>query len=164
MGVECPQCHKKLKPRADLVGKKVKCPACTHVFVMPAPPTTPPQVAKTRESKGGIVAAMAGHYYQGRVPQRGERVICFACGKEFDGHGPVWVDSSGRERWFCPDGKCMDRIKDVFAGKCVWCQQPLPQSSSAITGSGMGDHFCSESCREACGSATGDAQRRMGLW
>lgn len=108
--------------------------------------------------------SVTGHCYQGRVPQRGEGVICFACGKTFDGHGPVLVDIMGRERWFCPEKKCMDKIGEVFAGKCTWCEKPLPTAGPQITGSSMGDNFCSEPCRESCGRATGNAQRRMGLW
>lgn len=32
----CPSCHKKLRAEPTLVGKRVKCPGCGHVFVFPA--------------------------------------------------------------------------------------------------------------------------------
>ncbi|HZZ82868.1 MAG TPA: hypothetical protein VFE62_30490 [Gemmataceae bacterium] len=33
--VTCPECEKKFKPKADVSGKKIKCPFCTHQFVVP---------------------------------------------------------------------------------------------------------------------------------
>jgi hypothetical protein len=35
--VTCPACQKKFKPKADMSGKKIKCPLCTHAFVVPLP-------------------------------------------------------------------------------------------------------------------------------
>lgn len=34
--VTCPDCKKKFKPKTDVRGKKIKCPFCTHPFVVPA--------------------------------------------------------------------------------------------------------------------------------
>jgi hypothetical protein len=34
--VTCPECEKKFKPKADVSGKKIKCPFCSHPFVVPA--------------------------------------------------------------------------------------------------------------------------------
>jgi hypothetical protein len=34
--VSCPECKKKFKPKTDVQGKKIKCPFCTHPFVVPA--------------------------------------------------------------------------------------------------------------------------------
>jgi hypothetical protein len=91
-------------------------------------------------------------------------VTCSACGTVFDGHGPVFVDSSGGERWFCSKRECIDKISAVLGGKCTWCGRPLSSAEAAVTGSSLGDRYCSEDCRHKCGKATGDAQRRMGLW
>jgi hypothetical protein len=33
--VTCPECEKKFKPKSDVSGKKIKCPFCTHLFVVP---------------------------------------------------------------------------------------------------------------------------------
>jgi len=33
--VACPECEKKFKPKSDVRGKKIKCPFCTHPFVVP---------------------------------------------------------------------------------------------------------------------------------
>jgi hypothetical protein len=32
--VTCPECEKKFKPKTDVLGKKIKCPFCTHPFVV----------------------------------------------------------------------------------------------------------------------------------
>lgn len=34
--VTCPECEKKFKPKADVAGKKIKCPFCKEPFVVPA--------------------------------------------------------------------------------------------------------------------------------
>jgi hypothetical protein len=34
--VTCPECEKKFKPKADVSGKKIKCPFCSEPFVVPA--------------------------------------------------------------------------------------------------------------------------------
>ena len=267
MRVQCPKCQKKLRSQEDLVGKKVRCPACKHVFLMPSPlaeaeiealatqimtadgisvtdlaemkektaklaqcgtPAAPiirrvlvgtrmtrgvhfsnaatlcrvlgeiggpvaletlnllvradSQVGEFQTVKkaarealaslsvaaddggGASPAPLSGHYYQGRVPQKGESVICFACGKTFDGRGPVFVDILGRERWFCPEQECIEKIKKTFAGKCAWCEKQLGEFGPEITGTTMGDKFCSKSCQQSCGEAIGDAMGRMGLW
>jgi DNA-directed RNA polymerase subunit RPC12/RpoP len=42
VAVTCPECEKKFKPKADVQGKKIKCPFCTHPFVVPAAKGTKP--------------------------------------------------------------------------------------------------------------------------
>lgn len=44
----CPQCNKRLKGPADLEGKKIRCKACSHVFV--ARSAAPPQEAVASSS------------------------------------------------------------------------------------------------------------------
>ena len=134
-----------------------------HQILKPAAHEALASLSTTAGSRAGApLEGATGHYYQGRVPQRGEGVICFACGKTFDGNGPLWVDIMARERWFCPEETCIAKIRDAFAGKCTWCEEPLPASGPEITGSGMGDNFCSESCRDNCGMAIDKTRRRMG--
>jgi DNA-directed RNA polymerase subunit RPC12/RpoP len=43
--VSCPKCEKKFKPKAEVAGKKIKCPFCAHPFTAPA--------AKEKEGKNG---------------------------------------------------------------------------------------------------------------
>lgn len=33
--ITCPECQKKFKTKADVQGKKIKCPGCAHAFVVP---------------------------------------------------------------------------------------------------------------------------------
>src|SRR5262245_55553457 len=39
----CEGCGRKLKVRAELVGKKIKCPKCGKIMAIPAPPPPPPE-------------------------------------------------------------------------------------------------------------------------
>ncbi|MBI3407557.1 MAG: hypothetical protein HY040_04280 [Planctomycetes bacterium] len=34
--ITCPECTKKFKGKGDLSGKRIRCPLCSHVFVVPA--------------------------------------------------------------------------------------------------------------------------------
>ena len=39
--VRCPQCATQLRVGEELIGKKVRCPSCSHIFVAPAEQPTP---------------------------------------------------------------------------------------------------------------------------
>src|SRR4051794_29982519 len=39
--VSCPSCHGQLRVGDDLIGRKVRCPACQTVFEAAAPPPSP---------------------------------------------------------------------------------------------------------------------------
>ncbi|HEV3005012.1 MAG TPA: hypothetical protein VGX78_11155 [Pirellulales bacterium] len=60
--VLCPTCSARLHPLVSHVGKRVKCPDCDVVFVVPAPP--PPPVIKPLPTPG--------QYGVGTEPQRAE--------------------------------------------------------------------------------------------
>src|SRR5262245_16834004 len=34
--ISCPECSKKFRGKGDLAGKRIRCPLCSHVFVVPA--------------------------------------------------------------------------------------------------------------------------------
>ena len=59
----CPTCQARLHPRLAHVGKKVRCPDCEAVIVVPAPPSEPP---KPKEPKS------PGQYRVGIEPERAE--------------------------------------------------------------------------------------------
>jgi len=44
--VACPQCKQQIKASDELVGKKVRCKGCAHVFVIAAGPAEKPKPAK----------------------------------------------------------------------------------------------------------------------
>jgi DNA-directed RNA polymerase subunit RPC12/RpoP len=47
--ITCPECEKRFKPKADVQGKKIKCPFCAHPFAVPAP--RPVKAAKADKGK-----------------------------------------------------------------------------------------------------------------
>jgi hypothetical protein len=56
---ECPKCGRELKVPDELLGKKVKCPACQSVFITAAEPAAPPPIAPpTEEVTGRSVSGM----------------------------------------------------------------------------------------------------------
>ncbi|HVC94958.1 MAG TPA: hypothetical protein VND64_14780 [Pirellulales bacterium] len=65
--VLCPTCRARLHPLVSQVGKRVKCPDCFVVFVVPSPP--PPEVVKP--------LATPGQYGVGIEPQRTEAPLEF---------------------------------------------------------------------------------------
>lgn len=50
--VSCPDCHRELRVPEELVGKRVKCPACGLTFVATPGPAVPPQVLPADEGAG----------------------------------------------------------------------------------------------------------------
>jgi hypothetical protein len=61
--ITCPDCHKQLKGPAELIGKKIRCKACGHIFTVKAPAaakTKPaPAPAKTKPAPAAKSAAAA---------------------------------------------------------------------------------------------------------
>lgn len=49
--ITCPQCETQLKGPADLVGKKIRCKSCAHVFVVSAPAPVAATPAKAKAKK-----------------------------------------------------------------------------------------------------------------
>jgi predicted Zn finger-like uncharacterized protein len=56
--VTCPECDKRLKVRADLAGKKIRCKDCGHAFVAKAPPA--PKKQPEARKPADVVKAPAG--------------------------------------------------------------------------------------------------------
>jgi DNA-directed RNA polymerase subunit RPC12/RpoP len=61
--ISCPDCEKQIKAPGEAVGKKIRCKACGHVFVVKAPPKAGKATAKPGKSaappKGGKPAKPA---------------------------------------------------------------------------------------------------------
>jgi DNA-directed RNA polymerase subunit RPC12/RpoP len=50
--IRCPECEKQFKPKAEVRGKKIKCPFCAHPFVAPLPKNpAKPKTAKEPAAK-----------------------------------------------------------------------------------------------------------------
>lgn len=95
--ITCPECKKKFKGKADLAGKKIKCPFCTKPFMVladrPADAPTP----------GGSAAA----------PPQTRKV--FDDEEEAGPYGVTALDLTPR----CPN--CANPMKDEKAFICVYC-------------------------------------------
>lgn len=48
--VTCPECAKKFRPKAEVQGKKIKCPFCAHPFVVPAAKEANPDKEKKAQA------------------------------------------------------------------------------------------------------------------
>src|SRR5205085_4078975 len=51
MTISCPECDRQIKAPADAVGKKIRCKACEHVFVIKAPAKAPAPIKATKPAK-----------------------------------------------------------------------------------------------------------------
>jgi hypothetical protein len=74
---ECPKCGRELKVPDELLGKKVKCPACQSIFITAAEPAAPPPVAPpseevTSRSVSGLLQEPAAEEPPRKRPRRWE--------------------------------------------------------------------------------------------
>lgn len=82
----CPECRKQIKASDELVGKKVRCKGCGHVFVIPAAGAEKPKAAPAKAK----AAAAAAEEEDGGNPyalanDADEQVArCPHCAKELD--------------------------------------------------------------------------------
>lgn len=114
ISVRCSSCDKKLQVKDELVGKKVKCPACGKVLpIRGEPPATPPtQLAST--TPGPPTASGAGKLTSARryecsecserflaadVIKKQGRIICRTCRAEMGKS-----DAGSEDEYRCP--KC----------------------------------------------------------
>src|SRR2546426_764861 len=94
--ITCPECEKKFKPKADVQGKKIKCPFCTHAFVAPAAKAVKPDKGKPRaDAKAAPVAPAAPEPARDTSADRDE-----------DPYGVKQIDMSPR----CPN--CTHEMED----------------------------------------------------
>jgi HEAT repeat protein len=69
INVECPGCARKLKAKEDLAGKRVKCPSCGQVIVVPAArPASYPKATSPSAVNPSAAAAGAPMVAPSRVP------------------------------------------------------------------------------------------------
>ncbi len=94
--ITCPECRKKFKGKANLEGKKIKCPLCSKAFVVP------------REAASDLVAVEA-------PPPAAP--MGFADGEEADAkaYGVTELDIAPR----CPN--CAQLMADEDAFVCLFC-------------------------------------------
>jgi MFS family permease len=79
MKIPCPQCGHTLKAPEDAVGRKARCPACSHIFVIPAPGAAAPMEevfdAEPTPAPMAVVAAAPSPFQMeddGMIPMKDE--------------------------------------------------------------------------------------------
>src|SRR5437588_12293152 len=57
--ITCPECDKKFKTKADVRGKRIKCPFCAELFLVPSADDEPNTAIERREGGPAAVGAAA---------------------------------------------------------------------------------------------------------
>ena len=106
--VTCPHCEKRFKGRPELIGKKIKCPACSEPFVVPAEETgiqaKKPAAAPSKPAAKPVPAAAVPHHAPGAGSMAQEGV-----------YGIATADLQVR----CPN--CAKPMLKDDAVVCVYC-------------------------------------------
>jgi DNA-directed RNA polymerase subunit M/transcription elongation factor TFIIS len=109
ISVACPECRKFLKASADLLGKKIRCKACGHIFTAK---TIPPKTVAVKTKGGKPPASKA------KVQPEEERVKRpFDEDEDEDGnpYGVTTLDLSPRSP------NCANEMEDEEAIICLTC-------------------------------------------
>lgn len=125
--ITCPACTKKFKGRADLQGKKIKCPFCAEPFVVPKASADKEAIKAAKAGKGGSGSGMA------------KKPMWDAEDDDQNPYGVTALDLAPR----CPH--CAKEMLSADAVVCVYCgyntltrQHGTTRKILALTG---GEHF-----------------------
>jgi predicted Zn finger-like uncharacterized protein len=94
--VACPQCKQQIKASDELVGKKVRCKGCGHVFVIAAGPAEKPKPAKPASAPAKAKAPAAAADDEGNDPYafaETEEVVarCPHCANEIEPDAKICI-------------------------------------------------------------------------
>jgi DNA-directed RNA polymerase subunit RPC12/RpoP len=145
--IACPECQKKFKGREELEGKKVKCPACGHPFIVktggpgkpdsaPPPPAAPKAAKKLWDEEEdqdsnpyGVthldLAARCPHCANLMASE--DAVICLYCGYNTQtrqlGSTKKTIQHTGGERflWLLPGLACVAGIIFLINVAIFYC-------------------------------------------
>jgi hypothetical protein len=83
--ITCPECKKKFRPKADLSGKKIKCPFCTHAFVVPLPEEAKAAARAAGEDEdidpyGVTTVDLVPRCPNCTTEMKAHEIVCLACG------------------------------------------------------------------------------------
>ncbi len=143
--IACPECDKEIKAPEEAIGKKIRCKACDHVFVVKAPPSkAAPKVAKAipaKPAKAVPAKAVPAKAVPAKpVPPRDKK----PADEDDDGvaknpYGMVFEDMAAR----CPN--CANKLESEDAVICLHCgyntvtrEQARTRKVREVTGL---DHF-----------------------
>src|SRR3954462_12245485 len=106
--ITCPKCQKKFKGKGNLEGKKIKCPLCAAVFVVPGDKAT-----ETPTSPAAAAASAAPEM----TPMAASPPLGFADDEDNDPnpYGITELDVAPR----CPN--CAQLMADEKAFICLFC-------------------------------------------
>jgi DNA-directed RNA polymerase subunit RPC12/RpoP len=145
--IACPECKKKFKGRDDLEGKKIKCPACGHPFIVkqaaadkpgsaPAPPTAPAKKKaweEEEEEEGSNPYGVTHLDLAPRCPHCAnlmatpDAIICLHCGYNTQtrqlGSTTKTIQHTGGERflWLLPGLLCVAGILFLLNAAIFFC-------------------------------------------
>ena len=103
--ITCPECQKKFKGKGDLEGKKIKCPLCAKVFVVPGAKKT--EAIQAASPSDGLAALAPTPPPLGFVDEEDD--------KDANPYGVTELDIAPR----CPN--CAQLMADEKAFICLFC-------------------------------------------
>jgi DNA-directed RNA polymerase subunit RPC12/RpoP len=125
IAISCPKCEKEIRAPADLVGKKIRCKDCRHVFTVKAPRGSRPGAAPAGARAGAVEEEDQNPYRVGDeasiLPRCGycaqeleteDQVICLNCGYNMrtrERHQPkkiIEATAGDRFTWLLPGIVC----------------------------------------------------------
>lgn len=132
--VSCPECHKQIKAKPELQGKKVRCKGCGHIFVIPAGSEAKPATtaAATDELESYGIAADKDEGVP-RCPHcakelaSAEAVICLHCGYNMQTRQRVATvkveetTAGDRMMWLLPGFLCLAGIALLIGFDLFYC-------------------------------------------
>jgi predicted Zn finger-like uncharacterized protein len=94
LNVSCPQCKAPIKATDELIGKKVRCKGCGHIFVISAGPTEKPKPVKATPTKPAPAKVKADEEEgspnpYGFADEEEAAPRCPHCAQELDSHDSV---------------------------------------------------------------------------
>jgi DNA-directed RNA polymerase subunit RPC12/RpoP len=109
--VTCPECAKKFKPKADVQGKKIKCPFCAHPFVVPAAK----EAKSEKDKKAKAVPAKNGKAKPADAPVAAKSQAEQDPDDDVDPYGVKHIELVPR----CPN--CTEEMENEHATICLHC-------------------------------------------
>ena len=110
--VTCPECEKKFRPKADVQGKKIKCPFCAHPFVVPA--AKAPKPDKEKDKKAKAASAKNGQAKPADAPAKSQAEQDLD-DNDVNPYGVKHVELVPR----CPN--CTEEMENEHATICLHC-------------------------------------------
>ncbi|MSU78149.1 MAG: hypothetical protein EXS16_08640 [Gemmataceae bacterium] len=113
--VTCPECDKKFKPKADVRGKKIKCPFCKEPFTVPAEKKSKAGAAKPKKQKADEPISLVDDVKPPEPPEPAKPERDTQFDNDPDPYGVKSQDLTPR----CPD--CAGELESATSIICLYC-------------------------------------------